>query len=280
MANETSSDYHLYKIQKNMAIERIEPGTVEWDAFYANHIVRYRFAKDQLQSAESGKISILDAACGVGYGSFYLTQQLNCFITAVDRSDEALALANKNFKSEAIRFLKDDCHTLAAASLHGTYDAVISFETLEHLPYPEKFIDACYQNLHVGGKLIISTPNQLVTSPDGTINWDFHEKEYQPEELIVLLSKAGFTDVKLYGQQLTPIGLLRSQVRAELNTINSNPFIRLGRYIQKAFKGHSFGAVLPEQTEDFEIKSYSTAEDIKRLAEKGPFVLIAVCHKK
>jgi SAM-dependent methyltransferase len=262
-----------------MAIERIVPGTIEWDAFYANHIARYTFAKVQLDNNESKKINILDAACGVGYGSDFLATKLNCTVTAVDRSIDALTIANKCFASPAIRFLEDDCHTLEAAATFGTYDAVVSFETLEHLPYPEKFIAACYQNLSSGGKLIISTPNQSVSSPEGNLDWEFHEKEYQPQELLELLSKAGFSNIKLYGQQMTAIGKLRSQLRAELNKVNSNPFMRLGRFIQKVFKGHQYNAVLPEQAEDFEIVFYNSPDAINALAQNGPFVLIAVCNK-
>jgi SAM-dependent methyltransferase len=262
-----------------MSIERIVPGTIEWDAFYANHIARYNFAKEQLAAAINKKISILDAACGVGYGSNFLASNINCTVTAVDRSIDALTVANKNFASSVIRFLEDDCHTLQAAANYGAYDAVVSFETLEHLPQPEKFIAACYQNLNTGGILIISTPNQSVSSPDGNLDWEFHEKEYQPQEMLELLSKAGFSNIKLYGQQMTAIGKLRSQFRAELNKVNSNPFMRLGRFIQKVFKGHQYNAVLPEQAEDFEIVFYNSPDAINALAQNGPFVLIAVCNK-
>ena len=31
-----------------MAIERIVPGTNEWDAFYENHINRYQFASSKI----------------------------------------------------------------------------------------------------------------------------------------------------------------------------------------------------------------------------------------
>jgi SAM-dependent methyltransferase len=262
-----------------MAIERIVPGPIEWDAFYANHIARYNFAKVQLESSETKKINLLDAACGVGYGSNFLAGNLNCTVTAVDRSAEALTVANNNFRTTSIRFLEDDCHTLEAAAAYGTYDAIVSFETLEHLPYPEKFIAACYQNLTTGGKLIISTPNQNVSSPGGSLDWEYHEKEYQPQELIEILSKAGFLNIKLYGQQMTAIGKLRSQFRAELNKINSNPFMRLGRLVQKIVKGHQYNAVLPEQAEDFEIAFYNSPDEVNALAENGPFVLIAVCNK-
>ena len=55
-----------------MAIERIVPGTIEWEAFYANHICRYQFAKEQIEKTDA--VHILDAACGTGYGSFFSVQ--------------------------------------------------------------------------------------------------------------------------------------------------------------------------------------------------------------
>ena len=50
-----------------MSFERIEPGTTEWEAFYANHIHRYRFGTEILRERRAEKV--LDAACGVGYGT-------------------------------------------------------------------------------------------------------------------------------------------------------------------------------------------------------------------
>ncbi len=260
-----------------MAIERIVPGTNEWEAFYANHICRYAFAKEQIEL--SNATSILDAACGVGYGSSFLAINGQLSIIAIDRSLEALKIANQNFSKNNIKFIEDDCHTLEAASLYGAYDAIVSFETLEHLPQPDLFIKNCFINLKQHGKLIISTPNQLVSSPGGDLNWEFHEKEYTPHELIEILSGAGFTEIKIYGQQMTSIGQLRDKFRAELNRINSNPFMRLGRTIQKITKSYKFPAVLPEQAEDFEIKLYDTAEELMALGLKGPFVLITTCKK-
>jgi ubiquinone/menaquinone biosynthesis C-methylase UbiE len=260
-----------------MAIERIVPGPIEWEAFYAYHICRDQFANEQSQRMSA--VNILDAACGVGYGSFFLGADDRLSITAVDRSDDALAIANKKFKRKNVTFLKDDCHTLATAAQLGPFDCIVSFETLEHLPQPQSFIESCVRNLTSGGELIISTPNQLVSSPDGKLDWDYHEKEYQPSELVSLLSSAGFSSISLFGQQMTPIGKLRDQMRGEVNKIASNPFLRMGRAIQTVVRGHRFSAVLPEQPEDFEVKNFPDSESINEMGGNGPFVLIAVCRK-
>ena len=260
-----------------MPIERIVPGTIEWEAFYANHIGRYNFAINQRNFEE--KLNILDAACGVGYGSNYLSRKLNCSVTAIDRSTEALKIANALFNASNINFLEDDCHTLASAASNGPYDVIVSFETLEHLPHPEKFLESCFQNLKVNGDLIISTPNQLISSPNGNLTWEYHEKEYTPAEFMEILLSTGFSNIKLYGQKLTETGKLRDQFRAELNRIYSNPFIRLGRLVQKILRKRPYLAVLPEQLEDFEIESYATPDEIANAGSNAPFVLIAVCTK-
>ncbi|RTL57197.1 MAG: class I SAM-dependent methyltransferase [Sphingobacteriales bacterium] len=260
-----------------MAIERIVPGTIEWDSFYANHINRYLFARDVIIKHDANLV--LDAACGVGYGSYFLSELPSRQITAIDRSKKALNIAKSQFQRENIFFLEDDCHTLMAASANGPYDAIVSFETLEHLPDPGAFITACFNNLKQGGQLIISTPNKLVSSPDGKLAWEYHEKEYSFEEFYSILSDHGFTGIQMFGQQFTGIGRLRERVRNELFIIHSNPFMRMGRLIQRLLRGHRVTALLPEQAEDFEIKQYDNAAQLNQLGKTGPFVLLAVCTK-
>lgn len=260
-----------------MAIERIVPGTLEWDAFYANHINRYRFAVDTIEN--KGVIKILDAACGVGYGSEYMAKCMSGVrIVAVDRSKEALSIAKKHFIDNQVKFLEDDCHNLGAANAFAPYDAVVSFETLEHLPHPEKFLASCYRVLKEGGNLIVSTPNRLSSSPE-QLKWEYHEKEYKPDELAEMLQQAGFSSVEMYGQRLTVFGKFRQQIHAELNTLHSNPFVRMGKMIQKVLKGHKFPAILPEQPEDIEVVKYNNISDFYKEGVNGPFVLIAVVKK-
>ena len=254
-----------------MGFERIVPGTVEWDAYFANHIFRYRYALQQLRSHNKQKT--LDAACGVGYGTHFLASEGTGQLVGVDRDDDALKIATDKFSHPSLTYLKDDCHTLENASRHGPFDSVVSFETLEHLPKPEAFLKQSFSLLEPGGILIISTPNASVTSPGGTTDWEFHEKEYTSDELMTIIRQSGYKDCMIYGQSYSAIGKLRQEVRAELNTINSNPFNRAGRQIQKILKGHSQRAVLPEKIEDFEI---TKPEDF---ITNPPFVLLAVAFK-
>jgi 2-polyprenyl-3-methyl-5-hydroxy-6-metoxy-1,4-benzoquinol methylase len=218
-----------------MAIERIVPGTIEWEAFYANHIHRYKFAASKIN--KSIAVNILDAACGVGYGACYLSNEITTAkVTAIDRSLEALAIAKKKFVGNGVCFMVDDCHTLENAAKNGCYNLIVSFETLEHLPRPDAFLKSCWQNLDVGGRLIVSTPNQLVSSPEG-LNWDYHEKEYTATELQQMLHRACFSKIDLFGQQFTIKGKLKMEMRADLNRLWSNPFVRLGKWLQSTLRG-------------------------------------------
>jgi len=254
-----------------MAFERLIPGTVEWELYFANHIFRYRFALDQLKLHDKKKV--LDAACGVGYGSKFLLENGMKPVVGVDINVEALKIANKDFSHADLVFIEDDCHTLDRAKQYGTFDSIVSFETLEHLPKPLSFLRQCFSMLEQNGLLILSTPNALVTSPDGKTTWAYHEKEYTPEEFLGLLREAGFSNVTLYGQGYTATGIFRQQVRGELNKINSNPFMRMGRWLQRTLKGRWFGATMPEQLEDFEIVPE------KSFLSNQPFVLLATAVK-
>ena len=260
-----------------MSIERIVPGTVEWEAFYANHILRYHFA---LQVLKDSKIHcLLDAACGVGYGSNFLAKHPAIEkVVGIDKSNDALKIAETNFNAANILYLQDDCHTLQSASQYGLYDAIVSFETLEHLPKPTDFLAACFNNLKTAGKIIISTPNKSVSSPQ-QLTWEYHEKEYTAIEFYNLIQTTGFKNIQLYGQQFNLKGQIKNEVRGELNKVFSNPFVRTGIWLQARLKGHKYGPVLKEAVDDFEILKYEKPEDCVLKETDGPFVLLAVAEK-
>jgi len=255
-------------------IERIVPDTKEWDAYYANHIYRYEFAAKKINNPKR----VLDAACGVGYGSKFLCEKLNAPVLGVDIDENSLSIARDRFKEVNVQFQKEDCEKLE--NVDGVFTHVISFETFEHLKYPEKFLEGAYILLELGGQLILSTPNASVTSPNRVVNWKFHEKEYLASEIIDMMQSAGFKHIQLYGQAYSELGLLKKAFRKELNRIHHNPFIRLGKLIQKKLRDIEDNyAVLPEEVEDFETQAFETPEECENLGEKGPFVLLVTAEK-
>ena len=83
----------------------------------------------------------------------------------------------------------------------------------------------------------------------------------------------------MYGQQYTKTGRLRLEMAAYFNAINSNPFVRLGRWFQKYIRGKDVKYIVKEEHGDFEIIQYNDTDEIDMLKEKGPFVIIAIGQK-
>ena len=212
----------------------------------------------------------------MGYGAKYLAEAGIDRIIAVDRDPQALQIALKQFYCPVVTLSQDDCHTLVSCAKYAPFDAVVSFETVEHLPRPAEFLTRCRELLIPGGLLVISTPNRQLRN-SASPEWEFHEREYTAAEFVALLVEAGFSDIALYGQQFTALGKLRNEVRAELNKVRFNPVVRTGRWLQKVLRGHRDTAfALPERVEDFEIIPLPSAAECDALCKQGPFVLVCL----
>ena len=59
--------------------ERLVPGTLAWDLYEVEHRQRYEFFSPQCRG-----LKVLDAACGVGYGTQILREQGAVFVAGID----------------------------------------------------------------------------------------------------------------------------------------------------------------------------------------------------
>ena len=247
-------------------IERIVPHTPEWEAFYCNHIFRYRWALSELPEAPK---TLVDAACGVGYGTQFLARNLTqTQCVGMDVSEEALHIAQTHFSDQRVQYLLANCENLPE-TFNDAIDAFVCLETFEHLPHPDLFLASVKRVLKPGGQLILSCPNRLRYSEYPTGDWEYHEKEYTHAEMVEILEHAGFEIKKAVGQTFSSIGNLRNDFRKELNRLRSNPFARLGRWVQEKAKGlRKNEVVLPEKEEDF------AWEELREGANEKAFVLM------
>lgn len=268
-----------------MAIERIEPGTEEWKQYYPNHLVRYQFVFERIKELREN-VTVLDAACGVGYGSKIMASLDQATIIGVDINNQAIEIANSLFNDKKVKYVVDNCETLEKISAFAPFTHIVSFETFEHLKNPEKFLKRAIDLLGEGGLIIISTPNRMVSSPDGVVRWEFHEKEYSPNEFVNLIKNSGFEEIQLFGQAHTEIGKMRKSINTELSrvyrNISFNPLIRLGNYLKKIMgrPAIEYSSTLYEQVADFEIVKYNSVQDMEGKGKDGPFVQIVMAKKK
>ena len=158
-------------------------------AWWGIHAARYAFAARRL-----GPGRILDVACGTGYGMAIISAPGRTVVGA-DVELEALRTA-----AAVEPVVAADGGALPFPS--GVFDAVTTFETVEHLEHRPAFLAELVRVLIPGGTLILSTPNARYTRPvDGRPTNPFHVFEYTPEELAEEL-RAHFDDVDMLGQQI------------------------------------------------------------------------------
>jgi SAM-dependent methyltransferase len=124
------------------------------------HLGHYLFAADFLSRYKPDVVA--DISCGTGYGIIELARASKNVI-GVDGSEEMIGIASKRNYGLAARFLKKniDDEDLTPDIRARSVDAVVSFETIEHLVDPGRAISQFSEILRPGGFFICSVPNVL-----------------------------------------------------------------------------------------------------------------------
>jgi len=149
---------------------------------WGEHRARYRYT---LRWAAGQRV--LDIACGAGFGLRMLRDAGSC---AVGMDYDFPALRGHDHVA---------CADAACLPVRdATFDLIVSFETLEHVPNARAMLRELRRVLRPGGRLVLSTPNRdfrITTNP-------FHVQEFTAEELRALLCES-FAEVCIHGQYPT-----------------------------------------------------------------------------
>jgi SAM-dependent methyltransferase len=171
--------------------ERFVPGAR--GEIWVEHWHRYHFAT----RFAAGK-QVVDAACGEGYGAALLAR-VAAHVTGADLSPQAIAHASAAYGSQGnLAFVEASCDRLPLAD--ASVDLFVSFETVEHIPAQEAFIDEVARVLRPDGILLLSCPNRLEYSDRRGFANEFHVKELYRHELEALVARR-FGHVRWYGQR-------------------------------------------------------------------------------
>jgi SAM-dependent methyltransferase len=132
--------------------DRVEPGDATGHETLELHVARYRFAAEH---ARAGRL--LDLACGVGYGTRLVADRADAELEAlgVDVSDEAVAYATERYARPGVSYRVDDAYGFEDPA---GFDTIVSLETIEHLPDPDRFVERLAALLRPGGILVASVP--------------------------------------------------------------------------------------------------------------------------
>jgi ubiquinone/menaquinone biosynthesis C-methylase UbiE len=137
----------------------------------AEHLARYSWAC----GFASGK-RVLDAACGVAYGSRMLLDAGAAAVVGVDIAEDVIADL-RSLEGPQLKFEVADLRRLPFPD--DEFDLITCFEAIEHVADPELVLDELRRVLRPGGLLAVSTPNRDVYNPGNP----YHLRELTPSEL-------------------------------------------------------------------------------------------------
>ena len=164
---------------------------------------------------------MLDAACGLGYGGNiirWLTRADS--VVGIDSSEYAVNYAQMSYGNP------DRPNDYKVGSLPGTmegyqdgsFDVIISFETLEHLENPVQLLSEFRRLLTPGGRLIVSVPNDWSDESGGDPNpyhlqvydWGRLKRELGQKFLLETAVAQTASQVKELGQRVRWVRRLRT----------------------------------------------------------------------
>ncbi len=181
--------------------ERYIPGKAS-ETIKQDHQARYEFASRFVKGQR-----VLDIACGAGYGSAMLAEAGAKSVTGVDISPEAVNFAATSYVHDNLVYRAGSIYDYGAEK---PFDIITSFETIEHVDDYLLALDNLKRLLAPQGRLIISSPNRLITSPHCKSMDEppggFHTREFTIEELRTAMESRGWhvSGNNIYGQRLQP----------------------------------------------------------------------------
>jgi 2-polyprenyl-3-methyl-5-hydroxy-6-metoxy-1,4-benzoquinol methylase len=122
------------------------------------HIIRYQWAAGYVKPGDR----VLDAACGLGYGSHVIACLTRAAtVVGIDSSDYAVSYARANFHRDngRLEYISGFLPDALASHPNCSFDTIISFETLEHVEAPVALLSEFNRLLTPGGRIIVSVPN-------------------------------------------------------------------------------------------------------------------------
>lgn len=153
------------------------------DQIRKDHVARYEFAARQIKRQSR----VLDAACGCGYGS-WIIQNAGNRVVGVDISRDAIKYAEEHYHGPGYLL-----GSILDKPWVGWFDALVSFETIEHIAEPEKALKLFRES--VDGVFICSVPNENLYpfNAEKFAGDEYpHLRHYTPDEFAALLMAADF----------------------------------------------------------------------------------------
>ncbi len=163
--------------------ERVFTAEGGFNPTWQRHVAGYVAAAELLPECDG---PVLDLGCGVGHSYDLLAPRETI---GVDLDAEALDGQDRETHVADMRELPFEA---------GTFAAVVSVQSIEHVPDPERVVAEVVRLLEPGGTAIFITPNRLTFARPDEIIDPYHYVEYDAPALDALC-QAYFDAVELLG---------------------------------------------------------------------------------
>jgi 2-polyprenyl-3-methyl-5-hydroxy-6-metoxy-1,4-benzoquinol methylase len=168
------------------------------------HLERYLFAKSNLTSG-----SVLDIACGVGYGTPLLAENPQTSnALGVDISAASIQYALQRYGNPRVSYTCCDAMHFSPGRQFGN---IVSLETVEHVDDPKAFLAHLVSLLQPGGRLIASVP--ITPSVDANPH---HRSNFSQKSFLLLGEAVGLRFLTSMNQiqHFSPVAMgMRSEAR-------------------------------------------------------------------
>lgn len=145
------------------------------NVIFQRHMIAYKEASKLISG------TVLEIGCGEGYGISELVQFSKKYI-GVDKFDTYISEDIK--KNNDIIFHKMEIPPLLNIEANSI-DFVVTFQVIEHIQDDHYFLREIFRVLKPGGKLLLTTPNKLMSLSRNP----WHIREYTPFEMKDVLRK-------------------------------------------------------------------------------------------
>jgi SAM-dependent methyltransferase len=246
--------------------ERVTTPKGGFNPTWQRHVAAYALCADLLPPGR-----VLDLGCGVGHSFELLAPRTS---VGVDIDPEVLAGQDRETHVADMRALP-----FADAS----FDSVLSVQSLEHVPDPERVLAEAARVLAPGGVAVFVTPNRLTFARPDEIIDPYHYVEFAPAELRPVC-ESHFESVRLLGLFGSGRYLeLAGEQRAKLDRLLRRDPLRVRRVVPRAIRRRLYDRMLTRERAGGDARAAAITPGDFRLGDSGleeALDLVAVCSTR
>lgn len=227
---------------------------------WQRHVAAYALADGHLPPGR-----VLDLGCGIGHSYGRLAPRET---VGVDISPGAL-------EGQERETVLADMRELPFGD--GEFASVLSVQSLEHVPDPERVIDEVARVLREDGMAMFVTPNRLTLGRPDEIIDPYHFREFDAGELAELCSRR-FREVRTLGLFGSPRYMaIFDAERAKLDRVLAKDPLRLRRYVPLRAKQWLYDKMLERARGNPDPEAEQIAVDDFELRETDLDAALDVC---